>query len=194
MQRGHVAEENVNTRPALATLCLLDKHTTTHKPTHLLGCSDGLLANVCANRTEHWPPVCLLLHETGSNPRAITCVPFDPPVGRHSVLLVFVYVHGGHYCSTCRHYAACRLRGKSRWADEGTLNTPHGKNLWTVCCWRSWDEQLTSCRRHRLKQPIPAALARDVTAPRIPDGPQSCHTCRYFNSFTTIIYLIYFYF
>lgn len=147
-------------------------HTYTRTPpTHLFGCSDGLLTDVGADRTEHRPPVCLLLHKTGSNPRAITCFPFEPPVGRHSVLLVFVYVHGGHYCSTCRHYATCRLRGKSRWAGEGTLKHT---------TWEKWEdclvleelskEQLTSSPRHRLKQPITAPHFRDVTARRIPDG------------------------
>lgn len=149
-------------------------HHTYTRLSHLLGCSDGLLADIGAERTEHWPPVCLLLHKTGSNPRAITCFPFEPPMGRHSVLLVFVYVHGGHYCSTCRHYATCRLRGKSRWADEETLKHTTWEN-WVDCLVLEelGEEQLTSSPRHRLKQPISAALFRDVTAPRIPDGPDA---------------------
>lgn len=50
----------------MSTHSKLNTHTpATHTwLTHLLGCSDGLLADICADGTQHWPPDCLLLHKT----------------------------------------------------------------------------------------------------------------------------------
>ncbi|MPC27581.1 hypothetical protein E2C01_020754 [Portunus trituberculatus] len=142
---------------------------TSQHNSHLLCCSDGLLADIGgADRTQHRPPVGVPLQSksTRSSP-AGRCIPLEPPMGRHSVLLVLIYVHGGHYCSTLtsdhplpflktlRHLHApgeVAVTGKERFYTHhmGNFSGRSGAE-------GTGEEQLTYCRRHGLKRPIRGA-------------------------------------